>query len=81
MARSQPHRPGADAEPRGDKLNVASLGNQVAQLHVHVIVRRRDDDAWPSPVWGHGTAVPYDLDGLAAMRDRLLAQLEGLELG
>ncbi|MCG6659723.1 HIT domain-containing protein [Halomonas campisalis] len=65
---------------KGDKLNVASLGNQVAQLHVHVIVRRRDDAAWPYPVWGHGTAVPYDLDSLAAMRDRLLAQIEGLDL-
>lgn len=35
-----------------DKLNVASLGNVVEQLHVHVIARFRDDDAWPAPVWG-----------------------------
>lgn len=33
-----------------DKLNVAALGNMVAQLHVHVIARRRDDPAWPNPV-------------------------------
>ena len=37
---------------RCDKLNVASLGNQVPQLHVHVIVRRTDDAAWPKPIWG-----------------------------
>jgi diadenosine tetraphosphate (Ap4A) HIT family hydrolase len=42
-----------------DKINVAALGNQVPQLHVHVIARRVDDAAWPAPVWGSGSAVPY----------------------
>ncbi|MCE9682697.1 HIT domain-containing protein [Halomonas alkalisoli] len=65
---------------KGDKLNIASLGNVVTQLHVHVVVRRRGDAAWPAPVWGHGEAEPYDLDGLASMRDHLLAQLEALKL-
>ncbi|OKO44047.1 hypothetical protein AM469_000990 [Pseudomonas aeruginosa] len=37
---------------RADKMNVANLGNVVSQLHMHVIVRRRGDDAWPGPVWG-----------------------------
>ncbi len=35
-----------------DKINVAALGNVVSQLHMHVIVRKRDDAAWPAPVWG-----------------------------
>jgi len=35
-----------------DKLNVAALGNVVEQLHIHIIARRRDDPAWPAPVWG-----------------------------
>jgi diadenosine tetraphosphate (Ap4A) HIT family hydrolase len=35
-----------------DKLNIAALGNVVAQLHVHVIARFKTDDAWPAPVWG-----------------------------
>lgn len=34
------------------KINVAALGNQVEQLHVHVIARFKDDAAWPNPVWG-----------------------------
>ncbi|WP_052367335.1 HIT domain-containing protein [Algiphilus aromaticivorans] len=38
------------------KLNVAALGNQVAQLHVHHIARYQGDDAWPAPVWGYGEA-------------------------
>jgi diadenosine tetraphosphate (Ap4A) HIT family hydrolase len=41
-----------------DKINVAALGNQVLQLHVHVIARYKKDAAWPNPVWGLG-AVPY----------------------
>ncbi|MDE2236175.1 MAG: HIT domain-containing protein, partial [Gammaproteobacteria bacterium] len=31
-----------------DKLNIAALGNQVPQLHVHHIVRYRHDPAWPA---------------------------------
>ncbi|MCE8018359.1 HIT domain-containing protein [Halomonas sp. MCCC 1A17488] len=64
---------------RADKINVANLGNVVAQLHVHVVARLRDDDAWPGPIWGQGQPQPYDLNGLASMRDHLLAQLDGLK--
>ena len=45
-----------------DKLNVAALGNQVAQLHVHLIARYREDAAWPWPVWGVGQALPWGED-------------------
>lgn len=54
-----------------DKLNVAALGNQVRQLHVHVIARFEGDAAWPGPVWGKGAAVAYD----DAARERLIAGL------
>jgi diadenosine tetraphosphate (Ap4A) HIT family hydrolase len=42
-----------------DKLNVAALGNQVPQLHIHVIARFRTDAAWPNPIWGFTPARPY----------------------
>ena len=43
----------ADAEGvRIDKVNTAAIGNVTAQLHVHVVGRRRDDPLWPDPVWG-----------------------------
>jgi len=42
-----------------DRINVAALGNVVPQLHVHHIARYRTDDAWPVPVWGRFSAVPY----------------------
>ncbi len=54
-----------------DKLNVATLGNVVSQLHMHVIVRKREDAAWPAPVWGKHPAVPYSAEQVAAVRERL----------
>jgi diadenosine tetraphosphate (Ap4A) HIT family hydrolase len=46
------------------KLNIAALGNVVAQLHVHVIARFASDAAWPRPVWGVGEREPYAADAL-----------------
>lgn len=42
------------------KLNTGALGNIVSQLHVHVVGRRRDDPAWPGPVWGFGAPEPLE---------------------
>lgn len=53
-----------------DKLNVAALGNQVPQLHIHVIARYKGDEAWPNPVWGKGSA-PY----LPELRETRIQQL------
>jgi len=39
-----------------EKLNIGALGNITRQLHVHVVGRRRDDAAWPGPVWGVAAA-------------------------
>ena len=33
------------------KINVASLGNIVAQLHIHCLARLVDDPLWPQGVW------------------------------
>jgi diadenosine tetraphosphate (Ap4A) HIT family hydrolase len=59
-----------------EKLNVGAIGNVTAQLHVHMVGRRRDDGLWPDPVWGRGQAVPYT-DG---ERGRLLAFFAGAGL-
>ncbi|MCJ2071917.1 HIT domain-containing protein [Methylobacterium sp. J-030] len=53
-----------------DKVNVATLGNVVAQLHVHVVGRFRSDPAWPGPVWGVGTRTPYPLHARAQLIER-----------
>ena len=54
-----------------EKLNIAALGNMVAQLHVHVIARRHSDAAWPKPVWGAAPPIAYD----PKMRDGFIAAL------
>lgn len=60
-----------------DKMNVAALGNVVAQLHVHVIARYSGDAAWPAPVWGKVPAVAYDAAALSDLKTRLKAVLGG----
>jgi len=42
-----------------DKMNVANLGNVVAQLHWHIIVRHKTDDDWPAPIWGRQPSIAY----------------------
>lgn len=56
-----------------DKVNTAALGNVTAQLHIHVVGRRRDDPLWPDPIWGRGGAEPYP----EAERDRLAGLIGG----
>lgn len=35
-----------------DKLNIATIGNIVRQLHIHIVARSEDDYCWPAVVWG-----------------------------
>ncbi|MEN3211467.1 HIT domain-containing protein [Methylorubrum populi] len=56
-----------------DKVNVAALGNVVAQLHVHVVARFHSDPAWPGPVWGVGERKPYPPHARAALLERAAA--------
>lgn len=56
---------------QADKLNVAAIGNRVPQLHVHHVVRYRNDPAWPAPVWGRFEPLPYTEAALADIRAKL----------
>ena len=58
-----------------DKLNIATIGNKVPQLHVHHIVRYQTDCAWPEPVWGKFPALPYSQQQLADMLPNVKQQL------
>ena len=49
-----------------NKLNVAAIGNVTAQLHIHVVGRRRDDGLWPDPVWGRGSPMLYEPEARTA---------------
>ncbi len=61
---------------KGDKMNMAALGNIVPQCHVHHIVRYRNDSAWPAPIWGKLPAKPYTEEALS----ELFFKLKELEL-
>lgn len=43
-----------------DKINIASLGNIVSQLHIHIIGRYFNDISYPKPVWGQVDSVEYN---------------------
>lgn len=58
-----------------DKMNIASLGNVVPQLHLHHIVRFQHDPAWPAPVWGRCPALRYAPDQLQALLGGVRAAL------
>ncbi|MFQ3288236.1 MAG: diadenosine tetraphosphate (Ap4A) HIT family hydrolase [Alteromonadaceae bacterium] len=59
------------AEFNGDKLNVAALGNVVPQLHIHHIVRFKDDFCWPKPIWGQHPLTPYSIDEIESIKKRI----------
>ena len=54
-----------------DKINIATLGNVVSQLHMHVIARFTTDAAWPAPVWGRHAAKAYSAEQLAELKQKL----------
>ena len=61
------------------KMNVATLGNVVSQMHMHVIVRYRTDAAWPAPVWGKLPAKPYVEAQVSDIRSKLKQAFTFLE--
>ncbi len=67
-------------EFQADKMNIATLGNVVKQLHMHVVVRMQEDASWPAPVWGNGVAQPYTADALTQMCLRLRSVLAPMDL-
>lgn len=56
-----------------DKINLASLGNQVPHLHWHLIPRWRGDPCFPDAIW----ATPSQDPGQAAAWTQQQARLAG----
>ncbi len=61
-----------------DKLNIAALGNQVPQLHVHHIARYSHDPAWPAPVWGKLPPKPYYSAEIYKLKSLLINNMQSL---
>lgn len=60
---------------QADKMNVANLGNMVAQLHLHHIARYKTDASWPAPIWGVKPSKAYDQDGLEKVFEKVKQML------
>lgn len=50
-----------------EKLNVACIGNQVRQMHIHIVGRSTGDPAWPGTVWAFDGKQAYQDDEVAAI--------------
>ena len=57
-----------------DKLNLATIGNQVSQFHYHIVVRYKSDSCYPSPVWGKEKAI-YELTSAHKIIEKIKQQL------
>lgn len=57
------------------KLNVACIGNQVRQLHLHIVGRSPGDPAWPGTVWAFDGKQPYPDASIAAITAAARARL------
>jgi diadenosine tetraphosphate (Ap4A) HIT family hydrolase len=48
-----------------EKLNIGCIGNQVRQLHLHIVGRSSTDPAWPKTVWAFEEKKPYGEEEIA----------------
>lgn len=59
---------------RADRINVATIGNRVPRLHIHIIARTTGDACWPETVWGHlKEQIDYSETDIEALRAALRA--------
>jgi len=58
---------------RIDKLNIATIGNVVSQMHIHIVGRTRTDPCWPGVVWGTSNFAPYKEEDVDKIRAQLVA--------
>lgn len=60
---------------RPEKLNVACIGNQVRQMHIHIVGRSTGDPAWPGTVWAFDGKRLYQDEEIAAITAAARANL------
>ena len=59
-----------------EKLNVGCIGNQVRQMHIHIIGRSNDDPAWPGTVWAFEGKQSYGDEQIEKIRAAATAALD-----
>lgn len=58
-----------------EKLNVACIGNQVRQMHIHIVGRGSGDPAWPGTVWAFDGKRAYQDEDVAGIMAAARASL------
>ena len=62
----------AERHFKPEKLNVACIGNQVRQMHIHVVARSPGDPVWPGVIWGaEYPRKPYEESAIEEIRNAL----------
>lgn len=56
------------------KINIATIGNIVKQMHIHIVARFEGDIGYPQVVWGKDTS-PYSMEEVQALIQTLLEVL------
>ena len=64
-----------------NKINMASIGNVVNQIHIHVIGRHYDDYCWPDVVWGKTERQEYKEEEIKKIVQQLHIGLKGFMAG
>lgn len=64
-----------------DKVNVASIGNVVSQMHVHVVGRHINDPYWPGVVWGNNQKKLYQPSEIQAIKQVVSQEFHELFIG
>lgn len=62
--------------PGVEKINVAAIGNQVPQLHIHIVGRHSGDIAWPGVVWSCSEKQAYAPEEVEAHVQRIRGWME-----
>jgi diadenosine tetraphosphate (Ap4A) HIT family hydrolase len=61
-----------------DKINIATIGNIVSQLHIHIIGRNKNDVCWPGVVWGTPHFKDYEAQEVGLIKNQLEDILKGI---
>ena len=63
-----------------DKINFASIGNIVKQMHFHLIARTEKDSCWPGVVWGMRIKAKYNEQQVAELKKQLAKEIKFFEM-
>ena len=63
-----------------DKINFASIGNIVNQMHFHLVARNEQDACWPGVVWGSKAVKKYSNDEVEKLKSLLVKEIDIFKL-